>query len=46
MKTMMDDNNVTKKISFVKRLAKYVENNAIYFANLHCICSGDFHERF
>ena len=46
MKKMMNDNNVTKKISFVKRLAKYVENNAIYFANLHCICSGDFHERF
>ena len=46
MKKMMNDNNVTKKLSFVERLAKYVENNAEYFANLHCVCSGDFHSRF
>ena len=46
MKKMMNDNNVTKKLSFVERLAKYVENNAEYFANLHCVCSGDFHARF
>ena len=46
MKKMMNDNNVTKKLSFVERLAKYVENNAEYFANLHCLCSGDFHARF
>lgn len=46
MKTMMNDNNVTKRLSFVERLAKYVEDNAVYFANLHCVCSGDFHERF
>ena len=35
-----------KKLSFVERLAKYVEDNAEYFANLHCLCSGDFHARF
>ena len=46
MKKMMNDNNVTKKLSFVERLAKYVEDNAEYFANLHCLCSGDFHARF
>ena len=46
MKKMMNDNNVTKKLSFVERLAKYVEDNAEYFANLHCVCSGDFHSRF
>ena len=46
MKKMMNDNNVTKKLSFVERLAKYVEDNAEYFANLHCLCSGDFHEKF
>ena len=46
MKTMMNDNNVTKRLSFVERLAKYVEDNAVYFANLHCVFSGDFHTRF
>lgn len=46
MKKMMNDNNVTKKLSFVERLAKYVEDNAEYFANLHCLCSGDFHVRY
>ena len=46
MKKMVNDNNVTKRLSFVERLAKYVEDNAVYFANLHCVCSGDFHERF
>ena len=46
MKKMMNDNNVTKKLSFVERLAKYVEDNAEYFANLHCLCSGDFHAKF
>lgn len=46
MKKMMNDNNVTKKLSFIERLAKYVEDNAEYFANLHCVCSGDFHSRF
>ena len=46
MKKMMNDNNVTKKLSFVERLAKYVEDNAEYFANLHCLCSGYFHGRF
>ena len=30
MKTMMNDNNVTKRLSFVERLAKYVEDNAVY----------------
>ena len=46
MKKMVNDNNVTKKLSFIERLAKYVEDNAEYFANLHCLCSGDFHARF
>ena len=46
MKKMVNDNNVTKKLSFIERLAKYVEDNAEYFANLHCVCSGDFHSRF
>ena len=46
MKKMMNDNNVTKKLYFIERLAKYVEDNAEYFANLHCVCSGDFHSRF
>lgn len=46
MKKMMNDNNATKKLSFVERLAKYVEDNAEYFANLHCLCSGDFHVRY
>ena len=46
MKTMMNDNNVTKRLSFVERLAKYVEDNAVYFANLHCVFFGDFHTRF
>ena len=46
MKKMMNDNNATKKLSFIERLAKYVEDNAEYFANLHCVCSGDFHSRF
>ena len=46
MKKMMNDNNVTKKLSFIERLAKYVEDNAEYFANLHCVFSGDFHTRF
>ena len=46
MKKMMNDNNVTKKLSFVERITKYVEDNAVYFANLHCVFFGDFHTRF
>ena len=46
MKTMMNDNNVTKRLSFVERLAKYVEDNAVYFANLHCVCSEIFTKDF
>ena len=46
MNKMMNDNNVTKKLSFVERITKYVEDNAVYFANLHCVFSGDFHTRF
>lgn len=46
MSKMKKDNNVTKKLSLVQRLVKYVEENAVYFANLHCICTRDYHARF
>lgn len=46
MEKMMNDNNVTKKLSFVEKLAKYVEENAVYFANLHCLYTSDYHANF